>query len=132
MHELSLAGGVLRVVEDAARREGFARVSQLRLEAGALAGVEVRALRFALDSLSPGTCLAGAEILIETPAGQAWCMRCAQQVSIQSRLDPCPACGGHQLQPTGGTELRVLDLLVHDHDATEPAPVAPAQPVDED
>lgn len=67
MHELSLAGGVLRVVEDAAARDGFARVSRLTLEAGALAGVEVRALRFALESLAPGTCLEGAEVVIDEP-----------------------------------------------------------------
>lgn len=119
MHELSLAGGVLRVVEDAARREGFARVTQLRLAAGALAGVEVRALQFALDSLRPGTCLEGAQIIIEEPPGTAWCLRCACSVTIQSRADACPHCGGHQIQPTGGTELQVLDLLVED------APVQP-------
>ena len=33
MHEMSLAGGILRVVEQAAEREGFARVQQLTLEA---------------------------------------------------------------------------------------------------
>lgn len=114
MHELSLAGGILRLVEDAAAREGFARVSQLRLEAGALAGVEVSALRFALDTLTPGTVLAGAQIDIDQPPGTAWCLRCSTSVPILSRLDPCPQCGGHQLQATGGTELRVVDLLVHD------------------
>ena len=114
MHELSLAGGILKLVEDAAKRDGFTRVSQLRLEAGALAGVEVRALRFALDTMAPGTCLAGARIEIDEPPGTAWCMRCAQAVEIASRIDPCPRCGGHQIQPTGGTELRVVDLLVHD------------------
>lgn len=114
MHELSLAGGIVRVVEDAAQREGFARVSQLRLEVGALSGVEVRALRFALEATAPGTCLEGAAIdIIEAP-GTAWCMHCAASVTIESRIDPCPQCGGHQLQPTGGTELRVVDLLVHD------------------
>lgn len=120
MHELSLAGGILKVVEDAARREGFARVSQLRLEAGALSGVEVRALRFALDALSPGTCLQGAVIEIDEPPGIAWCLPCGESVAIASRADPCPRCGGFQIQPTGGTELRVVDLLVHDD------PVAPA------
>ncbi|MFY8087120.1 MAG: hydrogenase/urease maturation nickel metallochaperone HypA, partial [Rubrivivax sp.] len=40
MHEMSLAGGILRLVEEAAAREAFQRVSCLRLEAGALAGVE--------------------------------------------------------------------------------------------
>lgn len=114
MHELSLAGGVVRLVEDAAEREGFRRVSQLRLEAGALSGVEVRALRFALDASIPGTCLEGAEILIDAPPGTAWCLRCCGTVEIASRADACPRCGGFQLQPIGGTELRVVDLLVHD------------------
>lgn len=114
MHELSLAGGILRLVEDAARRERFERVQVLHLEAGALSGVEVRALRFALDAVSPGTPLEGARIDIDEPAGQAWCLGCNQTVTIESRLDPCPACGGARLQPTGGTELRVVDLLVDD------------------
>ncbi|NDY89804.1 hydrogenase maturation nickel metallochaperone HypA/HybF [Ideonella livida] len=121
MHELSLAGGVLRLVEDAAARERFTRVSQLRLEAGALAGVEVRALRFALSTLTPGTVLAGADILIDEPPGTAWCLGCNSSVPIRSRLDDCPSCGSARLQPTSGTELRVVDLLVHD----DPAPATP-------
>jgi len=114
MHELSLAGGVLQVVQDAAARERFHRVKRLTLEAGALAGVEVRALRFAIESLAPGTCLEGAELEILEPPGQAWCLRCSCSVPILSRLDDCPRCGGHQLQPTGGTDLRVHELIVHD------------------
>lgn len=114
MHELSLAGGVLRLVEDAAQREGFARVSRLVLEVGALSGVELRSLRFALESLQPGSCLDGADIQIDQPPGRAWCLHCACTVSISSRADPCPQCGSHQIQATGGTELRVLELLVHD------------------
>ncbi|MEK8026145.1 hydrogenase maturation nickel metallochaperone HypA [Pseudaquabacterium rugosum] len=114
MHELSLAGGVLQLVEDTARREGFVRVQRLRLEAGALSNVEVRALRFALDSLMPGTCLDGAEIVIDEPPAPAWCLRCSHAITITDRIAACPDCGGHQIQPTGGTELRVVELLVHD------------------
>ena len=87
MHEASLAGGVLQLVEDAARREGFTRLISLRLEAGELAGVDVRALRFALESLAPGTLLQGAQIAIETPPGQAWCLGCGQTVAIARRGD---------------------------------------------
>ncbi len=114
MHELSLAGGVLRLVEQAAAREGFQRAQRLVLEAGALAGVEVRALRFALDAIAPGTCLEGCTIHIEEPPGQAWCMACSQSVPLAARGDACPQCGSFQLQPTGGTELRVRELLVED------------------
>jgi hydrogenase nickel incorporation protein HypA/HybF len=121
MHELSLAGGIVRVVEDAAAREHFQRVSQLRVEAGALSGVDVHALRFALEACAHGTVLQGAEILIDEPPGSAWCLACGTTVEIQSRVDPCPRCGGHQIQPTGGTELRVVDLIVHDDDVAQAA-----------
>ncbi len=128
MHELSLAGGILQLVEDAARRERFSRVKLLRLEAGALSGVEVRALRFALDAITPGTCLAQARIEIDEPPGQAWCLGCNQSVPIQSRLDACPHCGGVRLQATGGTELRVVDLLVDDEPAAPPTPLPSSPP----
>jgi len=114
MHELSLAEGIVRVVEDAARRERFARVSRLTLEVGALAGVDTGALRFALEVCVRDTCLADAAIVIDEPSGRAWCMACATTVSIARRGDACPQCGGWQLQATGGTELRVVDLIVHD------------------
>lgn len=112
MHEASLAGGVLQLVEDTAAREGFSRLLVLRLEAGQLAGVDARALRFALESLAPGTLLEGAVVEIEEPPGQAWCMGCAQTVAIAQRGDACPSCGGYQLQPTGGMALRVVDMEV--------------------
>ena len=112
MHELSLAGGILRVLEQTRERDPFERVTQLRLEVGALASVEIEALRFALNSIAENTVLAGASIEIIQPPGSAWCLPCGQSVTITSRLDPCPVCGGYQLQPTGGTELRVVDMQV--------------------
>lgn len=114
MHEIGLAGDILRLVEQAAARERFRRVARLRLEAGALAGVEVRALRFALESMQPGSVLEGAAIEIDEPPGAAWCSACGETVAIGSRADPCPRCGGWRLAPTGGTELKLRELIVHD------------------
>ncbi|QIL79451.1 hydrogenase maturation nickel metallochaperone HypA [Diaphorobacter sp. HDW4A] len=114
MHEASLAGGVLRVVEQSAAQEGFARVTLLRLEVGQLAGVEMRALQFALDSIAPGTLLDGARIdYVELP-GVAWCLPCGQRSLLARRGDPCVHCGGYQLQPVEGTEFRVSEMLVED------------------
>jgi hydrogenase nickel incorporation protein HypA/HybF len=112
MHEVSLAGGILQVIEQARARDPFERVTHLRLEAGALCAVDVSALRFALECIAPGTCIAQAVIDIDEPAANAWCLPCAASVPIRSRLDPCPTCGSFQLQPTGGTELKVIDLRV--------------------
>ena len=114
MHEASLAGGVLRIVEQAARRDGFKRVKSIRLEVGQLAGVELRALQFALEALAPGTLLDGARFEFDQPAGVAWCLPCGRNTPLAERGDPCQYCGGYQLQPTGGTEFRVVDLMVED------------------
>jgi hydrogenase nickel incorporation protein HypA/HybF len=114
MHEMSLATGILELVEGAAAREGFARVTALRLECGKLAGVELAALRFALEAAARGTCLEGARIEVDEPPGLAWCMPCADNVEIQARGDPCPRCGGWQLVARGGDRLRVVDLQVID------------------
>ncbi len=119
MHELSLADGIVRLVQDAAQREHFASVATLRLQAGALAGVEVQALRFALNAIVPGTCLEGATIQIDEPPGRAWCEACSTEIEIDSRADPCPRCGGFPVRVTGGGSLRVLELLVHDEKRTE-------------
>jgi hydrogenase nickel incorporation protein HypA/HybF len=107
MHELSLAGGILRMIEATASREHF-----LRVEVGALAGVEPQALRFALSAIMPGTCLAGGEIMIDETPGLARCLDCDASVEIASHLDSCSRCGSYALQATGGTDLRIVDLLV--------------------
>lgn len=114
MHELSLAGGVLRLVEESAQREGFVRVAELRLEAGALSGVDVHALRFALEAMMPGTILEGASLVIHEPPGTAFCSGCGHTVEIGTRADDCPRCGAARLTPNGGMELKVAGLLVHD------------------
>jgi len=114
MHEISLAGGILKLVEDSALKENFRRVSLLRLEVGQLANVELRALQFALEAIAPGTVLEGAQLAFDEPPGQALCLDCRQTVPLPERGTACIHCGSYRLQPTGGTELRVVDMLVAD------------------
>jgi hydrogenase nickel incorporation protein HypA/HybF len=121
MHEMSLAGGILTLVEDAATREGFRRVSRLNLQCGKLAGVELAALRFALDVVSRGTVLEGAEVLIDEPPGDGQCLACGQAVEVLQRGQDCPHCGSAQVVARGGDQLRVVDMIVHD----DPAPADP-------
>jgi len=114
MHEASLAGGVLQLVDDTAAREHFARVTVLRLEVGALAGVELRALQFALEAIAPGTRLEGARFEFDEPPGQAWCMGCASTTPLARRGDACRHCGDYRVQPTGGMEFRLTEMRVED------------------
>jgi hydrogenase nickel incorporation protein HypA/HybF len=112
MHEMSLAEGVVQIVEDYARRENFRRVKTVWLEIGRLSGVETEAMRFCFEAATRRTVAEGAKLeILETP-GSAWCLKCSEPVAVAARYDPCPRCGGYQLQVTGGTEMRVKELEV--------------------
>jgi hydrogenase nickel incorporation protein HypA/HybF len=122
MHELTLAAQVLDIVEQALGHDSAVRVHTLRLSVPALAGVEVGALRFALDALAPGTALEGARIVIDEPASRARCSACGAEVPLRDRLAPCPVCGSGPLRVTGGTAMQVQELWVADAPAPQPSP----------
>lgn len=111
MHEISIAEGVLGIVEESARREGFRRVKEVRLEIGRLAAVQTEALRFCFEAVVRGSIAEGAALVIDETPGTAWCFGCAATVPVAARGDRCPRCGGAQLQVSGGTQMRVKDLL---------------------
>ena len=112
MHEMSLCEGIVQVLETESSRQHFSTVKTVWLEIGALAGVEIAALRFGFEVVSRNTLADGARLeIIEIPA-QAWCMGCSQSVTIQQRYDACPECGSYQLHVTGGDAMRIKELEV--------------------
>jgi hydrogenase nickel incorporation protein HypA/HybF len=112
MHEMSLAESVREIVDEAARANGARRVAAVRLEIGALAQVEIGAMRFAFDVAKRGSLADTARLEIVETDGSAWCMRCSQAVLIARRGDACPKCDSYQLQVTGGDRMRVIDIEV--------------------
>lgn len=112
MHEMSLAEGVLQLMEEASASQGFSRVKTVWLEIGQLAAVEVEAMRFCFDAVTRGSLAEGAKLEIIDLPGQGWCMKCAATVPISEQFGACPRCGSYQVQATGGTEMRVKELEV--------------------
>ena len=113
MHEMSLAEGVLQIVEDAARGSGdggFLRVKTVFIEIGQLSSVEPDSMRFCFDAVTRGSLAEGAALVIDELPGAAWCFGCNEAVPIVARGDACPGCGGARLQVTAGTEMRVKDI----------------------
>lgn len=113
MHEMSIAEGIRSAIEAAGRAQDFTRVAHVRLEIGALAGVERAALEFAFDVAMRGSIAEGASLTILDLPARARCPDCAQVVEIAHRLEPCPACGGTRLRIESGTEMRIKDLEVY-------------------
>jgi hydrogenase nickel incorporation protein HypA/HybF len=112
VHEMSLAEGVLQVIEDAARQQGFGRVKAVWLEIGQLAAVDAEAMRFCFDVVTRNSIADGSRLEIIATPGTAWCMKCSETVAVAQLYDACPLCGSHQLQVSAGTEMRVKELEV--------------------
>ena len=109
---MSLAEGVLQLIEDSARQQRFSRVSTVWLEIGELSGVEVEAMKFCFDAVTRDSVAQGARLEIIALPGSGWCMACAATVPMSEVFGECPLCGGHQMQVTGGTEMRLKELEV--------------------
>nr|AAB60888.1 HypA2 [Cupriavidus necator H16] len=108
MHEMSLAVGVLQIVEDVAHAR-FSRVTAVRLEIGRLSSIEPEALLLRGGSARQCGRRQPRLEIVDTP-GAGWCLHCSETVAIGALYDPCAQCGGIQVQPTGGTEMRVMVL----------------------
>ncbi|WP_068114258.1 hydrogenase maturation nickel metallochaperone HypA [Tropicimonas marinistellae] len=112
MHEMALCEGIRGIIQDQARAQNFSRVRRLRLEIGRFAGVQKEALAFAFDVVMRGSEAEGAELEMLDLPGRAVCYDCEAEVEIDDRFAPCPRCGGGKLMPTGGSEMRILDMEV--------------------
>lgn len=112
MHEMSLCEGVLQIIESEAKKQKFTKVKRVIIDVGVLSGVEIPAFEFAFEVVMRGSIAENAELQINELAAQAWCMQCAEVVTVDQRYDPCPKCGSFQLQISSGDELKVKELEV--------------------
>jgi hydrogenase nickel incorporation protein HypA/HybF len=112
MHEMSLSEGVLLAIEESARKEHFARATRVQLEIGELSSVDADSLAFCFDVVTRGSLAEGARLEIVRTPGTGWCMPCERAIDLARDPGSCPHCGSYQVQITGGTQMRILELTV--------------------
>ena len=112
MHEMALCESLIGVIEDQAAVHQYTRVKTVFLEIGPLSCVAPEALRFSFDVAARGTLAEGAVLEIAETRPQFWCRACDHAVSPRRPFDPCPDCGGTDLQISGGEDLRIKQLEV--------------------
>jgi hydrogenase nickel incorporation protein HypA/HybF len=111
MHELSLAEGVIEVVE---RHAGGRRVTKVELKVGHLRQVVPSALGFAFELVSQGTAAEGAELEMEEVPAAGWCRTCGSGTPLPEMPLVCRQCGSSDVEVTQGEELLVDSLILED------------------
>ena len=109
MHEFGIMETVLR---DAAAASGGAPLRALKVRVGPLSGVVVDSLRFAFESLAPGTPAEGARLEIEETQPAFHCPDCGKLYETPVGDYCCPACGSVRGELVAGNEMELESIEV--------------------
>jgi Zn finger protein HypA/HybF involved in hydrogenase expression len=104
MHELSLAGEIIRATSEKLGDLKGAFCTRLRVRVGELSAVNADNLRFCVEAGMPAK---GVGVEVETVRPKLVCSTCGE-VECEGRFDTvCPRCGGGISGVVGGLELEV-------------------------
>jgi hydrogenase nickel incorporation protein HypA/HybF len=111
VHELSIAESVVRIAEQHAAGRPVAVVE---LKVGHLRQVVPSALAFAFELVAQGTCVEGAELVMEEIPAAGRCRGCGTESELDGFPLLCPSCGSWDLELLRGEELLVDALELED------------------
>ena len=115
MHEASIAEAVIRTVQKAVPRPE-ARVTQVTIVVGVLAGVQTESLRFCFEEFARGTRLEGARLVLTREPALLTCRACGPNGNYDGAGPvpvKCGRCGGAQ-NLEGGHALYVDNVEIEE------------------
>jgi hydrogenase nickel incorporation protein HypA/HybF len=114
MHEFSLAVEVIKLARHEAEKNKARVVSEITIEVGNMSGVEAEPFESALGMLSRDSVLENALLNIVRIKGKGICPSCEIEFEMEQRMDTCPKCGAFPPEIRGGSEFRVVSLIIED------------------
>ena len=112
--------GLLRIVEEEARRHGAKRIVAVNLDVGLLACVEESTLRGCFELFAEGTMAENAELHVRIVPLECRCPDCGETFSLTNRRFACPACGGEHISFDGGHGCTIASIEVQAEEPPEP------------
>jgi hydrogenase nickel incorporation protein HypA/HybF len=105
MHEMTVAHGLLTILEERAKAHKIARITRIRLKIGRLRAIETRQLASAFEVLAEGSMAQGAPLDVEEVAAQARCNACGTEWRLAGYRFECPNCQSADAEILAGREL---------------------------
>ena len=110
MHELSLAQGILKIIEDHVPPQRLAAVESVRVDVGRLSGVVADSLEFCFEALVAETKLQSARLCLNSIPLRLACAECRQTFQSDWDIFLCPVCKGSRTTVVSGMELQVVEI----------------------
>jgi hydrogenase nickel incorporation protein HypA/HybF len=110
MHEVTIAEGLIRMLEDETKRHGASRIKEVNVRVGELSNCVPDALMFAFETSTVGTVAEGAKLNIEYVPARGRCERCDLVFEVESAIFLCPQCNQIAGEIVSGKELDLVDF----------------------
>jgi hydrogenase nickel incorporation protein HypA/HybF len=107
MHETAIVGGLMRILEQKAARNGVKRISSVLLKVGRLRAVEPQQLSACFEMFAEGTVADGATLVVDVIGVRGRCRACATEFDVPHYHFECPACAGSDIEVIRGQELYI-------------------------
>ena len=112
MHEMALTQSILDISLSEATKNRAAKVLEIRIKAGVLAGILPDLIQEYFNIVSAGTAAEGARLTIEKVPATITCHDCGAASEASSFIFTCPACNSSHISLLNGREFYVDSLEV--------------------
>jgi hydrogenase nickel incorporation protein HypA/HybF len=109
VHEFGIMEPLLR---EAVAAAGGEKIRALKVRVGPLSGVVVDALRFAFESMAPGTAAEGARLDVVETRPEFRCPDCGCLYETPVGAYRCPGCGSARGELAAGNEMELESIEV--------------------
>ncbi len=113
MHELSIAMAIIEAAEEESLKHNGARVTQVHLRLGALAGVVKEALQASYEAAAEQSSVAGSTLIIQDVPIRGFCSSCKNETAVVSTQNvSCTICGTPVTEIVAGRELEIVAMEI--------------------
>ncbi|MEN2985538.1 MAG: hydrogenase maturation nickel metallochaperone HypA [Thermodesulfovibrionaceae bacterium] len=116
MHEVSIASELIRVATLECNKNGYNKISSIKVAIGKATGVMPEALLFAFNVLKEGTAAESAILVIEEIPIKGFCEKCKKEFEGNNSyiVFQCPFCESFSVNVVSGKELNIIEMEVSD------------------
>ncbi len=112
MHELSIATNIVAIAEEQAEQNKAKSVREITIEIGALSGVVLEALEFAMEEANKKTLLENSHYILQLIPAKGRCQQCKKEFDMKEHFSVCPFCQHTRIDVLQGKELNVKSLKI--------------------
>jgi len=113
MHEVSIAQGLLDIVVENCKKQGYTGIESIKVKVGKASGIVPEALLFAFESMKADTIAEKASLIIDEIPVSGFCNSCNSNFTVnEAYVICCPNCNSFSIRVDTGRELNVDEMEV--------------------